>query len=361
MKIGVIGGGQLAQMMALAGVPLGLELICLEPTKGCPAEKVTQVIHADYADKNALNQLAKQVSLITYEFENVDVNVLEQINSIVPIHPAPAALRISQDRLLEKNCFDELKIPTTRYIAVNAWSDLVAASEQLNFPFVLKTRRLGYDGKGQAIIRSLEQAKEVWSTWNDTPSIAESFIEFDREVSLIAVRNQQNDIRFYPLTINIHKDGILFRSVAPDSDKKLTHDAMEYITRLLQAFNYVGVLTVEFFVKGSQLIANEMAPRVHNSGHWTIEGAVTSQFENHLRAVANLPLGDTAVRGAAAMFNLVGSMPAKEHILQIPDVHLHDYGKAPRPGRKLGHVTLCADSLQALETKMLAVQSHLFK
>ncbi|MGI9248123.1 MAG: 5-(carboxyamino)imidazole ribonucleotide synthase, partial [Woeseiaceae bacterium] len=263
------------------------------------------------------------------------------------------ALRHAQDRLDEKRLFERLGIPLPAYRAIDTHDDMVAAADALGLPMVIKTRRLGYDGKGQHVVRSTSDVGAAWKALGGQPLIAEQWVPFDYEVSSIGVRNVDGDVRFYALSHNIHKDGILRTSRAPVEDPRLAEKASKYVRLLLEHLDYVGILALELFVKDDQLLANEFAPRVHNSGHWTIEGAATSQFENHLRAIMNLPLGSTANRGYAGMINLIGEIPATARNLK--DVHLHDYGKMPRPGRKLGHITVLsetADGRDALVEKI---------
>lgn len=355
MKIGVIGGGQLAQMMALAGYPLGLKVICLEPTPDCSASLVTDVIVGNYDDVDKLHALARAVDVITYEFENIPAAVLATLdNSPVktPLFPASTALAISQDRLQEKRFFEQLSIPTTHYADVDSFSQLEESLERVGFPAILKTRRLGYDGKGQQGIETIKDAKPAWEVLKDQALLLENKIVFEREVSCIAVRGKTGEIVFYPLVENEHKKGILHLSRVSHDSARMEKLAQDYMTRILTTLDYVGVLTVEFFQKEGQLIANEMAPRVHNSGHWTIEGADTSQFENHLRAVCGLPLGSTMVRGEVAMMNLVGKIPVLADMLSIPHTHCHLYGKAPREGRKLGHLTVCTDKQKEFDKSL---------
>lgn len=353
MKIGIIGGGQLAQMLALAGHPLGLKTVCLEPTNDCPASLVTEVMVGSYDDVNKLQQLADRVDVLTYEFENISAAALAHIHNMhtadtqrnrgIALYPPAPALAISQDRLQEKKFFEQLHIPTTHYAAVNSLEELQQAISRIGIPAVLKTRRLGYDGKGQYIIDHAEDVETAWQTLQNQPLLLENKIPFEREVSCIGVRNSQGEIVFYPLTENQHRQGILRMSTVITDHSPMEDLARQYVGKILQELNYVGVLAVEFFQRGDQLIANEMAPRVHNSGHWTIEGAEISQFENHLRAVCGLPLGSTTPRKHVAMFNIIGDIPSVEALLNIPHAHCHFYGKAPRPGRKLGHVTVCSD------------------
>ncbi len=300
------------------------------------------IIQAPFDDIAALDELATTCDVITYEFENVPVDALRRIRSKVSIYPPIDALRQAQDRLYEKRLFDLLSIPLPAYHAVASPDDCGIAAKKLGLPMVVKTRRLGYDGKGQVVVRRLVDADAAWHALGGQPLIAEQWVDFDKEVSAIGVRNASGDIRSYELTHNVHRDGILRTSQAPLQDAKLEEKASLYMTRLLEHLNYVGVLALELFVLDDQLLANEFAPRVHNSGHWTIEGAETSQFENHLRAVAGLPLGPTGSVGHAGMVNLIGEIPdsVRAHTAGI----LHDYGKTARAGRKLGHITVVEET-----------------
>ena len=342
MKVGVLGGGQLAQMLALAGYPLGIKTVALESTASCPAGLVTDVVVGDYTDSEKLKQLADSVDVITYEFENVHVPSIETITT-PEVYPAINALSIAQDRLAEKTFFDSVAVPTTQYFSVDTLEDLEIAIEQIGLPAVLKTRRLGYDGKGQFVIKNKEELQTAWKTLGQQNLIVENKINFDKEVSCLAVRGLSGEIAFYDLVENQHVGGILRQSKAILHEEKLTLLAQKYVEHMLKRLNYVGVLAVEFFVKDEMLIANEMAPRVHNSGHWTIEGAHTSQFENHLRAILGLPLGNTQTIGQPVMINVIGKLPVLSDILNIPYVHYHDYGKLEKPGRKLAHVTMTVD------------------
>ena len=315
MIVGVIGGGQLGRMLALAGIPLGLSFRFLDPSPAAPAGEVGELLVGAYDDAELLDRLAAGATVVTYEFENVPVEAARRVGAV----PAAAALEASQDRLVEKQLFRRLGIPTPRI-----------DDEVESFPAILKTRRLGYDGKGQRLV-------ETWE--GPGPShVLEERLSFERELSLLAVRGRDGDTRFWPLVENVHEDGILRTSRAPAAAAPQA-DAEGYASRLLDELGYVGVLALELFDVGGRLLANEFAPRVHNTGHWTIEGAATSQFENHLRAVLGLPLGSTESR-PSAMFNLIGAAPVMEDVLRIAGAHLHLYGKEPRPGRKLGHITL---------------------
>lgn len=348
--IGVLGAGQLARMLALAGMPLGFKFLYVDPSHSSPASWLGEQIVAPFEDATALQKLADSSDLITYEFENIPVSVVRKLAQTRSVFPPPIALESSQDRLLEKQFFNQHGIDTAPFYPVDDQASLEHAIAVLKLPLILKTRRFGYDGKGQFLVKSLEDAITAFNQLGQKGIIAEGFVKFDRELSCIAVRGIDGATFFYPLVENFHHQGILRLSLAPalvhNSDLNLQASAQ--VGRILQALDYVGILAVEFFEKEGRLIANEMAPRVHNSGHWTIEGAETSQFENHIRAVAGLPLGDPKPRGFSAMINIIGSMPDATKVLKIPGAHLHDYGKEPRAGRKLGHLTIRADSLEEL-------------
>lgn len=346
MNIGIIGGGQLGRMLALAGAPLGIACKVLDPGPHAPAGQIAPQVVGDFDDPAALDQLAHDTDVVTYEFENVPVTSAIYLANKVPIHPAPQALEAGQDRFTEKTFFQSHGLRTPPFRPVNTAADLAAAVEAIGLPAVLKTRRLGYDGKGQFVLHAPADVDKAWAALGSQPLILEGFVHFERELSILAARDHFGNIVFYPLVENHHRDGILRLSLAPAPDltPALQSQAETYSRRILEALAYVGLLAIELFQCGDELLANEMAPRVHNSGHWSIEGAVTSQFENHLRAIAGLPLGATTSRGHSAMFNLIGTLPEPSAILSIPNAHLHLYGKSPRPGRKLGHVTLTSES-----------------
>lgn len=344
MRIGVIGAGQLGRMLALAGYPLGLRFVFLDQSSDAPGAQVGRIISGAFDDPHKLAELAREVDLVTFDVENVPVEALGPIAAAKPFLPPVAALGASQDRLHEKTLFRQLKIPTPAFAAVDSLADLQAAASKIGTPGVLKTRRLGYDGRGQFQIRQAADVAPAWAALGSVPLIYEQFVKFSREVSIIGVRSTSGETRFYPLAANTHSAGILRYSIAPFRHASLQKQAEGYLKRLLRHFDYAGVLTIEFFVKGGRLIANEMAPRVHNSGHWTIEGAETSQFENHVRAILGLPLGNTRALGHCAMINFIGSLPALGNILRVPGVHFHGYGKEPRANRKLGHCTVNAPS-----------------
>lgn len=350
MRIGVLGGGQLGRMLALAGYPLGLEFRFLDPAAEAPAGQLAELVVGDYQDQACLAQFAQGLELLTYEFENVPVSAIEWLAGHGPVYPPPRALEVAQDRVTEKIFLQKMHIPTPSFYPVLTKNDLLDGIERIGLPCVLKTRRLGYDGKGQFVLRSASDAALAWSGLGGQPLILEAFVAFEREVSVLAVRSRVGQMAFYPLVENHHAAGILRKSLAPAQSliPKLQSQAEGYAAVVMEQLNYVGVLAIEFFLVEGELLANEMAPRVHNSGHWTIEGAETSQFENHLRAVLGLPLGSTAPRGYAAMLNLIGTQPDVAKVLRVPGSHLHWYGKEVRPGRKVGHITLRADTKDEL-------------
>ena len=354
MRVGILGGGQLGRMIALAGYPLGVRCSVLDPADDPCAAHVCGHVRGEFDDFQALYQLARESDAVTYEFENVPVETARWLAERVPVFPPPRALEVSQDRLSEKTFFESLGIPTPPFAAVDARHHFDNALAEIGLPAVLKTRRFGYDGKGQVVIRTAADAERAWEKLGGRPLILEGFVQFDRELSVIAVRGRGGEVVTYPLIENEHRDGILHRSLAPagDTGEELTERAAEYAARVLTGLDYVGVLTIEWFQDGPRLLANEMAPRVHNSGHWTIEGAQTSQFENHLRAVCGWPLGRTDAVGWSAMFNFIGSVPPAAGVLALPNAHLHLYGKSDRPNRKVGHVTLQAGSPDELESRL---------
>jgi 5-(carboxyamino)imidazole ribonucleotide synthase len=338
-RVGIVGGGQLGRMLALAGYPLGIECTLLDASPDAPGAQVADAIVGALDDPHALAELAAKTDVVTLEIENVAVGALEALSGRVAVFPPPAAVAAAQDRLAEKRLFRSLGIPTAEFVTIDSAAD-AASAERLGWPVIVKNRRLGYDGRGQRVADSVAALEAAWRELGEAPAIAEAFVEFDRELSLIGVRGANGERAFYPLAENVHRGGILARTIAPYEDARLQSEAERCLESIMSALDYRGVLTVEFFHTKQGLVANEMAPRVHNSGHWTIEGAETSQFENHLRAVLGWRLGATEPRGHAAMLNLLGQMPPRDAVLAVAGAHLHDYGKGPRPGRKVGHVTL---------------------
>ncbi|STZ64331.1 N5-carboxyaminoimidazole ribonucleotide synthase [Moraxella lacunata] len=349
--IGILGGGQLGLMLAQSALPLGIRCVFLEDAPNCPARLLGKVYSTEQFD-----EFAKACDTYTLEFENTPLDSAKILEQTVGLFPPAHALFIAQDRLNEKNLFNTLAIDTVPFLAVGTFDDLQTACDKLGLPLVLKTTRGGYDGKGQFVIRSENDIKTAWDelgkACETAPLIAEGFIHFSREVSIIAVRSQAGEIRYYPLVENVHHNGILAKTTAPAPNvDNLTEQAQENIKKLLEHLNYVGVLTLELFVTDEGLIANEIAPRVHNSGHWSIEGAVCSQFENHMRAVAGLPLGDTSIVKPSVMLNVIGNYPKIADILAIDGVHYHGYDKEERHGRKIAHITVMpSDSEKLTET-----------
>jgi 5-(carboxyamino)imidazole ribonucleotide synthase len=356
MKVGIIGAGQLGRMLALAGYPLGIEPLFLDRTNDTPGAPVGATIIGDFADPAKVLELAARVDVVTFDWENVPSSTLEHLPAH-KVRPCARALEVSQDRVHEKMLFRLLDIPTPDFLAVETRADLDRAIREVGLPAVLKTRRLGYDGKGQAYLGNKADVESAWQKLGAAPLLLEAFVACEREVSLLGVRGVRGRIAFYPLTENVHSGGILRYSRAPYRNRALQRLAERHVRNVLTHFEYIGVLAIEFFVVRGRLIANEMAPRVHNSGHWTIEGAATSQFENHLRAICGLELGATHTRGYSAMINFIGRLPRVALALTEPDLHFHDYGKSPRPGRKLGHCTLLAASAGKRDARLRALVS----
>ncbi|WDK30280.1 5-(carboxyamino)imidazole ribonucleotide synthase [Xanthomonas campestris] len=347
--VGILGGGQLARMLVLAGAPLGLRFAVFDPAADACAGQVAPLQVGAFDDAAALAGFAAQVDVLTFDFENVPAASAQQLATQVPVFPNPAALAIAQDRLSEKTLFRELGIPVPEFAAIDDRAGLDAALARIGVPCVLKTRRFGYDGKGQFRIKTLADADAAWDALGAQAAtvglIVEAFVPFEREVSVVAVRGRDGEFRAWPLTENWHVDGVLSASLAPASlDAGLQEAAEAHARALAERLDYVGVFALELFVRDGTLLANEMAPRVHNSGHWTIEGAETSQFENHVRAVLGLPLGSTAMRGHACMLNWLGAMPDAAAFLAVHGGHWHDYGKQARDVRKVGHATVRADT-----------------
>ncbi|MBN8480001.1 MAG: 5-(carboxyamino)imidazole ribonucleotide synthase [Xanthomonadales bacterium] len=342
--IGILGGGQLARMLALAGAPLGHRFLVVDTAEDACAAQVAPLLRADWRDFDTLEQFARRIDVATFDFENVPAATAEWLTAHTHVFPNPIALATAQDRYAEKSLFREIGLGTPDFAAVDSEDDLRAAATSLGFPCVLKTRRLGYDGKGQCILRGTADIAPAWAAIGGVPLILEAFVPFDSEVSVIAVRSRTGEFRHYPLTRNWHRGGILSASLAPlGGAGALEAQAVVHARVLAERLDYVGVFALELFVVDGKLLVNEMAPRVHNSGHWTIEGTPCSQFENHVRAVLGQPLGDTTARACSVMLNWIGELPDAGPVLAEAGGHWHDYGKAPRPGRKVGHATLCAD------------------
>ncbi|NOT89226.1 MAG: 5-(carboxyamino)imidazole ribonucleotide synthase [Lysobacter sp.] len=358
--VGILGGGQLARMLALSGAPLGLRFRVLDTVADACAGQFAPLIVGDYRDRAALAEFASQVDVATFDFENVPAESAQWLSERVPVFPNPRALSIAQDRLVEKTLFRELGIPVPDFADVADRAALEAAIARIGVPCILKTRRLGYDGKGQFRIKSAGDVDAAWDalgTQAETVGlILEAFVPFERELSVVAVRGRDGAFRTWPLTENWHVDGVLSASLAPARvDDALARTALAHAQALGEALDYVGVFALELFCRDGVLLANELAPRVHNSGHWTIEGSETSQFENHLRAVLGLPLGDTRMIGHACMLNWIGAMPDANAVLREPCGHWHDYGKEPRAGRKVGHATLRAGTTHELAAALARI------
>lgn len=351
--VGILGGGQLARMLALCGAPLGLRFLVMDTQPDACAGQFAPLLVGDYRDRQALAEFASKIDVATFDFENVPAESAQWLSQRVPVFPNPRALATTQDRLAEKNLFVELGIPVPPFADVAMRADLDAAIAAIGAPCILKTRRLGYDGKGQFRIKSPGEADAAWQALGAQAErvglILEAFVSFERELSVVAVRGRDGEFRTWPLTENWHVDGVLSASLAPATiDAEVARTAVDYARKLAEKLDYVGVFALELFLDDGKLLANELAPRVHNSGHWTYEGAETSQFQNHLRAVLGLPLGATPVLGHACMLNWIGDLPEAGPVLASSGGHWHDYGKSPRPGRKVGHATLRADSAPEL-------------
>jgi 5-(carboxyamino)imidazole ribonucleotide synthase len=356
-QVGVLGGGQLGWMLGLAGIPLGVRCTFLDPGTSPPAAMVGPVVTGALDDLDSARRACADADVVTYEWEGVPAAIATAIGERAPVFPPAPALEMSQDRLAEKEAFNALGIGTAPFRAVDDRTQLDRAVCDLDLPAVLKTRRGGYDGKGQALLRTAADADAAWAALGGVPLLLEGFVPFTRELSIVAVRDRAGDTRCWPVVENTHRDGILrvTRAPAPQYTETLQRAAEACITPLLDAYDYVGVGCVELFEHDGHLLANEVAPRVHNSGHWSIEGAETSQFENHLRAILGWPLGSTAARNPTAMVNVIGTPVDRDAVLAIPGAHLHDYGKDPRPGRKLAHVTVVGRDEAELEARLARV------
>lgn len=358
MKLAILGGGQLGRMLGLAAVPLGVTCRFLDPSDTAGAAAVGELHVGALDDRDAIARLVADCDAITYEWEGVPSGALAPFVDRHFVAPPLRALAASQDRVAEKTLANELGLGTAPWRAVGSLTELRRALDELGTPTILKTRSGGYDGKGQARIESDTDANAAWTALEPVgPLIVEGFVDFRRELSVIGCRGRDGEIVAWPVTQNRHERGILRESRAPvDALTQARADVI--VRRLLQELDYVGVLCIELFDTGAELLVNEFAPRVHNSGHWTIEGAVTSQFENHVRAVLGLPLGITDLTsGPTAMLNCVGRLPDLQVALQIPGAHLHDYGKSPRLGRKVGHLTVVAPDEDTLEERLVAARA----
>lgn len=350
--IGIVGGGQLGRMLAMAAARLSYRTVILEPQPDCPAAQVAnRQIVAAYDDPAALAALAAECAVVTYEFENVPVAAAESLAAQVPVFPPARALEASQDRLVEKNFLNAIGLPTAPFVAVDGDGDLAAGLARLGGTGILKTRRMGYDGKGQRLFRDAGEgdARGVFEAMGGVPLILEGFVRFEREISIIAARDRAGHCVSYDPAENVHENGILRRSTVPARCAPATAAAArDFATTILERLDYVGVLGVEFFDAAEGLVVNEIAPRVHNSGHWTEAACAVSQFEQHIRAVAGLPLAATRRHSDCVMENLIGDEIARAPALAAePDLVLHLYGKEEaRPGRKMGHFTRLVTELE---------------
>ena len=339
MRIGILGGGQLAMMMIQMSAKHNIDFIVVDPSDNPPASKYAQCIKSDYNDKDSLDRLINECDIVTIDFENVPSEALKYLEKKISVYPSSYAVEICQDRLKEKKIFNKHNIPTTEFHTVNSISDLSLAISILGTDSILKSRRLGYDGKNQITINK-HSAKEAWLLSGEAEAILEKKVDFKTEVSIIGVCPKSSDTIFYPLVENFHRDGILNLSIAPYNNTKLQKLAESYHNKITKELNYTGVLVIEFFLdKSGSLIANEMAPRVHNSGHWTNEGANISQFEAHVMAIADINIKNILINGNSAMLNIISKMPVNM-LTNNNNYKLYDYGKSERLNRKLGHITV---------------------
>ena len=360
MRIGVIGGGQLAQMMALAAMPLGLRVHALDPAVDACAGDVAPLEVAAFDDLAALHRFSDICDVITFDFENVSAPALAELAALRPVRPNPLSLATAQDRAAEKALFARIGTAVASFAVIDSREQIEAAADTVEFPAILKTRRFGYDGKGQINVPTAAALADACTRLGNAPCVLESRVRFRRELSIVAVRGLDGQMLCYPLVENLHVDGILSATLAPACvSNAMVASARLCAERVAEALDYVGVFAIEFFDLDGVLVANEMAPRVHNSGHWSIEGAVTSQFENHMRAVTGLPLGDTSAVGASCMLNWIGEMPDRAAALSVPGLHWHDYGKSARAGRKVGHATITAVDRQSLAERLLLLAEKL--
>ena len=368
MHVGILGGGQLGRMLALAAYPLGMRVRVFDPAPDACAGQVAEHIEAKFINAEAIVRFAEGLDVVTFEWENVPAVAATYLAGRLPFFPPVAALETAQDRLDEKTLFNSVGIETAPFRAVESREELHAAIGAIGLPAVLKTRRDGYDGKGQYIVRQASDEGDAWEALGLMPGgsapgtglLLEGFVPFRRELSIVGVRGRLGDVRFYPLVENHHRAGILRLTVAPAPNvaPEMQREAEAMLLEVMEELEYIGVLAIELFEHEGKLLANEIAPRVHNSGHWTQNGAVTSQFENHIRAITALPLGSTEALGYSAMVNLIGAAPKSEGVLAIEGAHLHLYGKEPRPGRKLGHINVVAGTREELAERLAHVQKH---
>ncbi|MEL6869261.1 MAG: 5-(carboxyamino)imidazole ribonucleotide synthase [Pseudomonadota bacterium] len=358
MRIGIIGGGQLGRMLALAGTPLGMSFTVLDPGESPCASEVAHHVRAAFNDADALRTLIESNDAVTFEFENIPAAVLEAIATDT-LQPPVKALLTAQDRQREKQCFEHIGLPVAPWRYADSQQSVDAAIETLGLPLIAKTATLGYDGKGQQRLKHAEDAADLFAQLGSVPLLIERLVDFEREVSIVGTRNRRGDMVIYPITQNIHRNGILHRSQRIELPRDLKRQGIHHLRNLANTLDYVGTLALECFVCDNVLLGNEFAPRVHNTGHWTLDGTHCSQFENHLRAVADLPLGSTLSEHPAGMLNLVGQMPPPRQIIQSANTFLHAYNKAPRPGRKLGHINVIGKDQPSVNAQLDALEREL--
>ncbi len=347
MRIGILGAGQLGRMLALEGYPLGHSFLLYDFNgTACPGAGELIVDR----DRLQLDAFLNEVDCVTFEFEHIPLDLVESVNRKIDVFPNVEALALGKDRAQEKNMFVALNIPTTRFFVASTYEDLSRAVESLGGKAVIKTATGGYDGKGQSVVLSPDDVQMAWKKLGGQRLIVEELIDFNAEISVIACRSRSGEVCFYSPTENIHKDGILRFSIAPAPmlNSHLAQQAQSHIQKILEYLDYVGTLALELFVCERGLVANEIATRVHNSGHWTLDGAVTSQFENHIRAIAGQPLGSTEPTGVSCMMNVIGEYGDFATFLRIPHAHCYHYGKHEYSGRKLAHVNIVASSFDEL-------------
>ncbi|BBB22973.1 phosphoribosylaminoimidazole carboxylase ATPase subunit [Abyssogena phaseoliformis symbiont OG214] len=361
MKVGILGAGQLGRMLAISGYPLNHQFGFSGNTHDEPSSLLGHMF-AQQDSTNNIDSLVNFADVITFESENTKVEIVKNINKKIPVYPNEKSLFITQHRGREKVLFNQLNIPCAPYQIINTLKDLKTAIDTIGLPAILKTSMEGYDGKGQFLIHHQGQINDAWKSMKGVESILEGFINFKRELSLIAVRGIDNSHKYYPLVENTHHQGILRLTIAPaqNINKQVQETAQHYMQTLLDGMNYVGVLTIELFETETGLVVNEMAPRVHNSGHWSIEGANTSQFENHIRAITGMPLGNTMPRHPfCAMINIIGELGDIDTVLKMPNAHLHLYNKSERKNRKLGHINIIANSQVELDESIAKLKDFL--
>ncbi len=360
MQVLVLGAGQLARMMSLAGAPLNIHIAAFDVNTGNIVHPLTQASLGQ-----GLENAIVQADVITAEFEHIPLDILAVCEQSGKFLPSVEAIKAGGDRRLEKALLDDAGVANAKYSVINTFDDFQTAIKHVGIPMVLKTTLGGYDGKGQWRLTSSEECDELWkqleSSISQTPNqavVAEEFVPFNREVSLVGARGKDGSVRVYPLAENIHTNGVLTLSTAID-DPQLQQQASEMFSAVAEKLNYIGVLAIEFFDVNGKLLVNEIAPRVHNSGHWTQQGSPVCQFENHLRAVCGLPLGATQLVRPTAMINILGEDTLPESVLAMDDCHIHWYGKEKRPGRKMGHINVCADSQTELQQRLMALSEIL--